>query len=521
MDVVKNSVVLRIAFVIALIAITAGAFAFRYPRLEQRPMHCDEAVHAVKAGDLIEKGQYIYDPHDYHGPTIYYFALPFVWGQGAHTLQQTSEWMFRIVPVLFGTALILLLFLVRDGLGRGSILIAALLTAVSPAMVFYSRYYIQEMVFVFFTFGMLASGWRYSRSRQGGWLLASGICAGFMHATKETCVLVWFAMGVALLVAVWPTWQRDGIIKSVRDLVNPYWVLAALVGGFLVSAFFLSGGFHNPRAILDGVLTYASYFKRADGVGMHDHPWDYYLRMLAYSKLGAGVWWSEGLILVLAACGLVVAWRQRSDRSSSAALIRFLAVYTVVLTAVYSAVPYKTPWCLLGFLHGMILLAGVGAVAVLSGLRKRPLQAMAFLLLLLGIGQLGQQAYRANYRYYADTRNPYVYAHTANDFLNFVKRMEELAAVAPEGHNILIKVVTPDCWPMPWYLRDFPRVGYWQDPISDQDADIVVTSLELNDEVAARLKQSYHSQHYGLRPEVPIVVYIKEALWDAFMKTRG
>jgi hypothetical protein len=29
-----------------------------------------------------------------------------------------------------------------------------------------------------------------------------------------------------------------------------------------------------------------------------------------------------------------------------------LAFYTLILLALYSAIPYKTPWCLLGFLHG-------------------------------------------------------------------------------------------------------------------------------------------------------------------------
>ena len=39
------------------------------------------------------------------------------------------------------------------------------------------------------------------------------------------------------------------------------------------------------------------------------------------------------------------------------------------MLVVYSAIPYKTPWCLLGFLHGMILLAGVGAVVLVRSAR--------------------------------------------------------------------------------------------------------------------------------------------------------
>jgi predicted membrane-bound mannosyltransferase len=51
------------------------AFLFRFPLLAQRPMHCDEAVHADKFGTLLEQGRYEYSTVDYHGPTLYYMAL--------------------------------------------------------------------------------------------------------------------------------------------------------------------------------------------------------------------------------------------------------------------------------------------------------------------------------------------------------------------------------------------------------------------------------------------------------------
>ena len=62
---------------------------------------------------------------------------------------------------IFGIGLIGLLLLLTDGLGKTAVATAALLTAISPAMVFYSRYYIQEMLLVFFTLAALGCGWRY------------------------------------------------------------------------------------------------------------------------------------------------------------------------------------------------------------------------------------------------------------------------------------------------------------------------------------------------------------------------
>ncbi|MCL4691580.1 MAG: hypothetical protein KJ060_03610, partial [Candidatus Hydrogenedentes bacterium] len=72
----------RIGLLLLLIT-AAGAFAFRLPSLDARPMHGDEANQAVKAGILLDKGKYTYDPVEHHGPTLYYLSLPVAWISGA------------------------------------------------------------------------------------------------------------------------------------------------------------------------------------------------------------------------------------------------------------------------------------------------------------------------------------------------------------------------------------------------------------------------------------------------------
>ena len=106
-------------------------------------MHTDEAVHAEKFGDLLEAGHYEYDPYEYHGPTLNYFTLVVAWLSGATTYANTTEVTLRIVPVAFSLLLILLTLFLVDGLRFATIPIA-LLAAASPALFFYSRYYIQE-----------------------------------------------------------------------------------------------------------------------------------------------------------------------------------------------------------------------------------------------------------------------------------------------------------------------------------------------------------------------------------------
>lgn len=512
---------------VAMLAIVAAGFAFRIPSLDLRPMHTDEAVHVAKAEILLEEGKYTYDPVEYHGPTIYYCAIPFVWLRGAHGIADTTEWTFRIVPVIFGTILIALAWFLRDAVGNRAVLIAAALTAFSPAMTFYSRYYIQEMLLVVFTFGTMAFLWRYVQSGHFGWALLSGACAGLMHATKETCIIAFAAMAGAFVgIFLWARW-RDGYHVKFSRVFHKHDIAAAAVVALCVSAPLLSGFFTNPRGQIDAWLTYFNYLHRAGGEGIHEHPWYFYLKMLLYTKDSPGPWWSESLIMGLALVGGVTALARthgpqpEPEAVRKMAVGRFFVFYTLLSIAAYSFIPYKTPWCALSFLHGMIVLAGIGASALIAFPKKWPVRAALWLLLALGIVQLGQQAYRANFVYCADNRNPYVYGHTSTDILRLAQRVEDIAHVAPEGHNMLIRVITPDAWPLPWYFRKFPRKGFWNTPPDDVDAAVVVTSSELEPEVQARLKDKYQIEYYGLRPEVLITVFIRQDLWDAFIQTRS
>ena len=152
----------------AVAAIIIGALVLRVPRLDQRPMHGDEANQAVRTGLLLDQGYYHYDPADHHGPTLYFAAWPFC-RASADTFAETTEWNFRLVPVTFSLLTLLLML----GLGscanghglfvnRVGLYSAALLTVVSPAMVYYNRFFIQESMLITFLTGMLLCAVRYA-----------------------------------------------------------------------------------------------------------------------------------------------------------------------------------------------------------------------------------------------------------------------------------------------------------------------------------------------------------------------
>jgi len=520
----------KTCFAVCILAVTAAALAVRLPGLERRPMHGDEANQAAKTGILLETGVYRYDPDEHHGPSLYYSTLPFLWLSSGKDFAQTSEIQYRIVPVVFGAGLILLLLLVGDGLGRGPAVLAGILAAVSPAMVFYSRCYIQETLLIFFTFAAIGCGWRYVRRRSFGWAIAAAVFVGLMHATKETWILAGAAMPIALALTIgWTRW-RDGTVPVLRTYVRPGVMLAAAGAACLVAVALYSSLGTNWGGPINSVLAYTTYLRRGYQQGIHSHhPWYYYLQLLVYNRPARGFFWTEGLIVGLAVVGLVAGLARLDRPAPERALCRFVAFYTLVLTALYAAIPYKTPWCMLSFLQGMILLAGVGAWTILRAVPTVPVKLLAAALLIAGVVHLGRECYALNFRFYADRRNPYVYAHPSSDVLNLAAQMERLANVSDEGHEMVIHVVTPEnYWPLPWYLRQFnrDRVGYWQDAAAWQNdtrqhppPSVIILNPDVQEKVDANLRGVYNKQMiYGLRPTVLLKVYVREDLWKAFIR---
>ena len=520
---------------VLILAATIAAIALRLPLLRQRPMHGDEAVHAEKFRLLLEKDFYRYDRYEYHGPTLNYLTLIPAWLGSAEKLTEVSEFTLRIVPVFFGVSLVLLLLLLVDGLGRTVAVCAAVLTAISPAMVFYSRYYIQEMLLVCFTFGAITSGYRYTQSKNITWALLTGVFLGLAHATKETFIIAFDSMLLALVLTLLLRSRRDGsggFIKTVRA-VKPSHFIAVVAAAIIVSALFYSSFLSNPNGILDSVRTYATYFDRARQNQLHIHPWHYYLKMLIYSRYDSGPVWSEALIVFLAVAGFIVAMTRKGLSGVNFHLLRFIAFYTLIMTVLYSVIRYKTPWCLLGFLHGMILLAGVGAVALIKLSPNVLARAFISLLLVASGAHLTWQTYSGSYKFYADSRSPYVYAHPTTDVFTIARRVEEIAQAHEDGSNMEIHFICPnryDYWPFPWYLRNFANVGYW-DKVTDDvvSAAVIVASPSVEQELLKRLyelpppgqKNLYvplFDKYMEIRPQVELRGYVTKDLWDRFQR---
>jgi uncharacterized protein (TIGR03663 family) len=144
------------------VAITAIAVFWRFWQLELKPLHHDEGVNGHFLITLFRNNIYKYDPSNYHGPDLYYISLAFTKMFGLNTLSIRSS------VAIFGVLTVVMALFLKRYIGRIGSLAAALFIALSPGMVYISRYFIHEILFVFFSFGIVIGVLYFIEKRRAG-----------------------------------------------------------------------------------------------------------------------------------------------------------------------------------------------------------------------------------------------------------------------------------------------------------------------------------------------------------------
>jgi uncharacterized protein (TIGR03663 family) len=361
------------AWMIASLVILAAAALLRLYALGLKPMHHDEGVNGFFLTSLVREGSYRYNPENYHGPSLYYLSLPPV------VLLGLSTFAVRSLTALFGVATVGLVLALRRQVGSVAALAGAALVAVSPACVYYSRYYIHETLFVFFTLGIVVAAVRFYETASAWHMMLLAGSAAMLFATKETAFISIATLGLAWLVArgwgaLWarrrpapPPRPRDK--RRARPVGASGWeAFVGRAGGGGRLALLAAGG--AALFLVINLLFYSSFFTYWEGVGgavealkvwtktgtsdFHKKPLHTYVGWL---------WQEEAPILILASIGAAAALTGRAKNRFAV----FAGAWAFGMLAAYSLIPYKTPWLVLSFVVPMCVVGGYG-VQALGGL---------------------------------------------------------------------------------------------------------------------------------------------------------
>ncbi len=196
------------AYVIFGLLIWAGLF-LRFFQLEEKPMHADEAVNGVMVHRVLEGEPVTFDPTHYHGPSLRYLALLSTGLYKVVTGEGLSEVSLRWLTALAGVLGVFSVSLFKRWIGFRAGLAALALMAVSPGFIYFSRYFIHEILFVLFTLVFLFSLWRLLEKRDLKWALWTGGLLGLLHATRETALIVLAAAGLALIAVLGKNLKRE------------------------------------------------------------------------------------------------------------------------------------------------------------------------------------------------------------------------------------------------------------------------------------------------------------------------
>ncbi|HEV8593522.1 MAG TPA: glycosyltransferase family 39 protein [Pyrinomonadaceae bacterium] len=562
-----------IPWLAACSVITAIAAFLRFYDLALKPFHHDEGVNGFFLTTLFRDGVYKYDPANYHGPTLYYIAVAFVEVFGLKTVP------VRASVAIFGVLTVVLTFFLRRYIGTIGSLSAGLFIALSPGMVFISRYFIHEIFFVFLSLGVVISVVYFIDQRKAGvfaitwmalillacfspsaikmgtafggnnptsvWAIRSGFfiieavlvflvmrmllawnegrpiylllavsCVSLMFATKETAFITIGTMAIAC-GCVW-IWQkisrRDEIVNNEINDVTLNWrefalgmgksidrtlIIAAATALFVyVFVLFFSSFFTHPEGVRSAFEAYTLWLK----TGSKDHTQNGFW---AYVKW---MWEAEAPMLILSALGTAIAFIKARHRFAM-----FAGLWAFGLLLAYSIIPYKTPWLALSFLLPMCLVAGYGINELFASVKP-----LAIFLVIAAAGMMAYQTIDLNFYRYDDEDTAYVYAHTKRQFLDMVREIERYAEKSGNGKNARIEIVSPDYWPLVWYLNDYPKAVF-HGSIADADqSDIIVAK---KDEQDAAVISKYSARYryvgtYALRPGVDLMLLVRKDIAD-------
>ncbi|HWQ48026.1 MAG TPA: flippase activity-associated protein Agl23 [Methanosarcina sp.] len=525
-----------LGFLIILFALLIRLFD-----LGERVFHHDESVHASFTLRLLETGQYKYDPA-YHGPFLFHSTAVVFHFLG---INDTTA---RLVPVFFGVAAILLLFLLKKELGERGVLWSAFLLSFSPSMVYFSRFFRNDLIIVFCTLATVIGGIRYLENlhspKRYPYLILATSSLAIAVSSKENAYLIILMFGayagIYSLYRFYSDWKKEKlslkrtlVLKS--SAISPF-IPEILISGtlfiFIVMLFYTSL-FRTPETLFSIVGRAFSHWMEMHRIERIGGPFYFYIPILLVY---------ESPILIFGTAGIIHFLKKQGK---DAPFFLFVSYWAVTSLLLYSYLQEKVPWLVVHIVLPFGILAGAylgDFFPGTSGRRQKNLLEtenmsfgtdktptsgikrsrvhtivtgiLAFTLIISLVQCVSVNFYRS-----MEPDELMTYSQASSDIRELVEKIEGFN----HGHETLrISVVDPEnlYWPLPWYLRDYEKTAYYTKPPAkvEYDAIIVPATYRMYEVIP---EENYASYNFSLRPGKEFTLYYDKKLENIEEKKRN
>ncbi|MGA2935060.1 MAG: flippase activity-associated protein Agl23 [Methanomicrobiales archaeon] len=446
----------------------------RFYRLDLKLFHHDEAIHSWFSYRLLHEGIWTYDP-SYHGPLLYYITA------GMFGIFGDGDLVARIVPSLLGTLIVALIYpLYRMGyLDKRQTLVGALFLAISPDLVYFSRFLRHDIFMLFFIMLLLVTILAYLETGSRWYGLGVAIAVAGGTTCKEEFPVILLIFATYFIYAAWkgrihlPTrWKKDLAIFT-----------PIAIG--IIALFYSSLGQH-PEILLSGGLSAIQHWTEMSEQGRLGGPWYFYILLFIIYELPIFILAIVGTIQFLAAhsdlrrridelirkirrgetfTGSLVD-RIRKDtgtpereNAKQEEFFGFCIWWMVLTLAFYAIVNEKVPWLIIP----QLLPAVFVSVYRMTSL-KAILAVVSVIFLILCTWHTSFVP--------ADVNEPIVQVQNSEDLRGLFAQIDNSSHVAVASENY---------WPLPWYYRGdlAKKLAYYgkkvdEDTIYSNNYDLVI-----------------------------------------------
>jgi uncharacterized protein (TIGR03663 family) len=539
----KKNFALYLGFILIIII----AFFLRLYRLDERVFHHDEAAVGYFTYKLFHDGIYSYDP-SFHGPFMYYVTAEVYRRMG------DSIYSSRLLPALFGAAMIFLLIPLRKYIGNTGVIISAFFLALSPSFLYYSRFYREDIFIAFFSLLMLVCAVKYAEKYGEEkysilrifYLFLAAISLATMAALKENAYIAMALILFYLFLLFIREKGYRGLIAKMK-MSDKKLLTVVLESIFFIFVFLIAFSLyytgkplelHGMYSAFEKAVTHWYEMHRIERIG---GPYYFYLPIMALYELPVLVFGvigmvyygcrgkaNEKILTVFLAYWVIVdimyyisgLYPHRffptayipssivilfplliygiiSVLKSSNVFIAFLTYWALANLFVYSYIQEKVPWLVLNFLLPLVIIASVYLGEILPRLNlKSKAGAATIIFLVLSSSYFAYSSIFLNFYDYTNPAEPMIQAaQPPQKFSLFINKISEISRQY-QNQSTEVQVTDNEMeTQLLWILRHYGNVR-WRvsiDTVLDAPLIVVHDSDDKNEPniVKSRLRSDY------------------------------